>query len=139
MKMNSANVEYGGTLNMKRLPESELELMLIIWHAGEPITRIDIEKQLSDDRNIGATTILSFLSRLQEKGYVDIVKKGKNNLYTPKVKEKEYLQKESKSILKKIYQNSIKNFVTALYDGDSLTENDLEELQKFIDEKKAGR
>lgn len=123
---------------MKKLPESELELMLIIWHAEKPVTRMEIEERLSKDREIGATTILSFLSRLQEKGFVEVKKQGKNNLYIPIVDENEYLQKESKSILKRVYQNSIKNFVAALYDGDGLSQEDLDELEAFIEEKKAG-
>ena len=31
---------------MKRLPDSELELMMIIWDAGKPVTRTEIEERL---------------------------------------------------------------------------------------------
>ena len=47
---------------MKRLPDSELELMMIIWDAGRGITRNEIEERLPQDRRLSATTILSFLS-----------------------------------------------------------------------------
>ena len=33
---------------MKRLPDSELELMQIIWDAGHPVTRLEIEYQLPE-------------------------------------------------------------------------------------------
>lgn len=122
---------------MKKLPESELELMMIIWHAGRPVTRAEIESGLDEDRKLGATTVLSFLSRLQEKGFVKVTRQGKNNLYEPLVGEREYLKKESGSILKKLYRNSVRNFVAALYDGDQLSDKDLEELQTFLDEKRA--
>ena len=55
---------------MKRLPDSELELMMIIWDAGRPMSRNEIEEQLPGERQLSATTILSFLSRLQEKRFV---------------------------------------------------------------------
>lgn len=122
---------------MKKLPESELELMMIIWHAGRPVTRAEIESGLDEDRKLGATTVLSFLSRLQEKGFVKVTRQGKNNLYEPLIGEREYLKKESGSILKKLYRNSVRNFVAALYDGDQLSDKDLEELQAFLDEKRA--
>lgn len=122
---------------MKKLPESELELMMIIWHAGRPVTRAEIESGLDEDRKLGATTVLSFLSRLQEKGFVKVTRQGKNNLYEPLIGEREYLKKESGSILKKLYRNSVRNFVAALYDGDQLSDKDLEELQTFLDEKRA--
>ena len=57
---------------MKRLPDSELELMMIIWDAGRPVTRLEIEHQMPVDRQLSATTVLSFLSRLQDKGFVFI-------------------------------------------------------------------
>lgn len=121
---------------MKRLPESELELMMIIWNANKPVTRMEIEEQLDSSRKIGATTILSFLSRLEEKGFLQVTKSGKTNIYSPLIKEKEYLKKESGSILKRLYHNSITDFVSALADGDNLTSEDLDELQRFLDEKR---
>ena len=35
---------------MKRLPDSELELMMIIWDAGKPVTRTEIEERLPRER-----------------------------------------------------------------------------------------
>ena len=118
---------------MKRLPESELEIMMIIWEYKRPVNRMEIEERLKKD--IAAPTILSFLNRLETKGFVSVEKIGKINWYTPLIKEEEYLQKESRNILQKMYQNSLKNFVTALYDGDGITSQEMEELKAFIEEK----
>ena len=121
---------------MKRLPDSELELMMIIWRAERSVTRTDIEKELNEKRKLSPTAILSFLSRLEERGFLKIEKQGKSNLYTSIIKEQDYIRKESKSILQKMYRNSIKSFMTALYDGDNLSDEDIKELQNFIDEKR---
>ena len=118
---------------MKRLPESELEIMMIIWKYNRPVNRMEIEEHLKKD--VAAPTILSFLNRLEAKGFVSVEKIGKINWYTPLVKEEEYLQKESRNILRRMYQNSLKNFVTALYDGEGLSSQDLEDLKAFIEEK----
>ena len=67
---------------MKKLPDSELEIMLIIWEYDRPVTRFEIESKLDADRKLSPTTILSFLSRLQEKGFLDVRKDGKNNIYS---------------------------------------------------------
>lgn len=121
---------------MKRLPDSELELMMIIWDADRPVTRSEIEEELPAERKLSATALLSFLSRLEEKGFVCVRKEGRSNVYEPLVRKKEYLQKESRSIWKRLYQNSVGNFITALGQGDDLTEQDLEELQEFLDRKR---
>ena len=121
---------------MKRLPDSELELMMIIWDAGRPMSRNEIEEQLPGERQLSATTILSFLSRLQEKRFVQVRKEGRNNVYEPLVRKEDYLKQESRSIWKRLYQNSVGNFMAALGQGDELTDQDLDELQEFLDRKR---
>ena len=120
---------------MKRLPDSELEIMMIIWDLDKPVTRFEIEERMDAERKLSPTTILSFLSRLQEKGFLEAQKSGKNNVYLALVDKESYLQAESRSILKRIYQNSAKNFIAALYDGNSLSEEELKELEEYISEK----
>ena len=117
---------------MKRLPDSELEIMLIIWDLDRPVTRFEIEEQMDVERKLSPTTILSFLARLQEKGFLTVRKEGKNNVYAACVDKDSYMQTESRNILKRLYQNSAKNFLAALYDGNSLTDEDLKELEAYI-------
>lgn len=121
---------------MKRLPDSELEIMMIIWELGKPVTRFEIEENLDKERRLSPTTILSFLSRLQEKGFLEVQKEGKNNRYIALIDRDSYMQKESKVILKKLYNNSVKNFLASLYDGDNLSEEDLHELVVYLEEKR---
>lgn len=121
---------------MKRLPDSELEIMMIIWDFNKPVTRAEIEERLGKERKLSPTTILSFLSRLQEKGFLEIQKAGKNNVYLALIAKEDYMQTESRNILKRLYQNSAKNFLAALYDGDALTREELAELEEYISEKR---
>ena len=124
---------------MRRLPDSELEMMMIIWDVGRPVTRAEIEMQLPEERQLSATTILSFLSRLQEKGFVDVYREGKTNVYKAVVPKEKYLREESRSIWKRLYQNSVGNFMTAMGSGEELSEEDLDELQEFLDRERRER
>ncbi len=121
---------------MKRLPDSELEIMMIIWELDKPVTRMEIERNMEGDKKLSPTTILSFLSRLEEKGFVAVEKEGKNNVYIAMVDKEIYVQKESWNILKRLYQNSIKNFLTALFDSRELSDRELLELEEFVREKR---
>ncbi|MCM1145893.1 MAG: BlaI/MecI/CopY family transcriptional regulator [Clostridium sp.] len=123
-------------IRMKRLPDSELEIMMIIWELDRAVTRFEIEAQMGGERKLSPTTILSFLSRLQEKGFLEVKKAGKNNVYQALIDKDSYMQSESKSILKRLYQNSAKNFLAALYDGNQLSKEQLQELEDYISEKK---
>ena len=121
---------------MKKLPDGELELMMIIWDAEEPISRIEIEQRMDADKELTAGTILSYLSRLEEKGFVEREKRGKMNYYRPLVEKKLYLKETGRSILKRMFGGSLSNFATALYDGEELSSQDIEELRQFLDSKK---
>ena len=123
-------------MHMKRLPDSELEIMMIIWELDKPVTRMEIESHMAGEKKLSPTTILSFLSRLEEKGFVAVEKEGKNNVYIAMVDKEIYVQKESWNILKRLYQNSIKNFLTALFDSRELSERELMELEEFVREKR---
>lgn len=124
---------------MKRLPDSELEIMMIIWELDRPVTRFEIEERLLEERKLSPTTILSFLSRLQEKEFLKVQKNGKNNVYTALVSKESYMKTESKNILKRLYKNSARNFLAALYDGEKLSEEDIRELEDFISRKRKER
>lgn len=118
---------------MKRLPDSELELMLIIWEADEAVSRIYIQERLNKSKELAPTTILSFLSRLEAKGFLKVEKKGKNNFYYPLVSQGDYANNESKNILEKFFGNSIKNFIAQLNNAKSMDEEQIQELKDFLD------
>ena len=120
---------------MKRLPDAELELMMIIWEAKESITRIEITDNMKSDKEVVPSTILTLLSRLEKRGFVKVTKKGKVNYYTPLVEKDSYLIETSKGMLDRMFGGSLSDFVATLYKGREMSEEDLEELQAFIDSK----
>ena len=122
---------------MKRLSESELEIMLAIWKANEPVKSLYIGEVLSD-KGWAKTTVLNFLARLVDKGFLKCESQGKSNIYTPLVKEEDYMRLKNKSFLGKFYDNSIKNMVAELYQNQVISDDDLEELRQFIKEKSKG-
>lgn len=130
--LNSTNVEGGRT--MKRLPDSELDVMMAIWELNKKVTRIEIEGALNRGEEWSPTTILSLLSRLEKKGFVKVEKEGKQNVYEALISQEKYLQAESKSVLERMYNNSITNFMMALYSGKKPSKKQLDELQDLIDE-----
>ena len=48
----------------QRLPESELDIMLVLWNGTPPMTRPEIEKVINTKKKLASTTILSLLTRL---------------------------------------------------------------------------
>ena len=112
----------------QRLPESELDIMLVLWNNTPPMTRPEIEKVINTKKKLASTTILSLLTRLENKNFVEVTKQGKMNLYTPLVSQAH----ESQSVLEKLYGNSLKKFVTSLYHGKKISSEEVQDLSEFL-------
>ena len=98
------------------------------------MSRAEIESFVNRKKMLAPTTILSLLTRLEKKGFVSVRKEGKSNLYTALVGQGAYQQQEGRTVLEKLYGNSLKNFVAALYQGKSVSGNQLKELEEFLHE-----
>ena len=121
---------------MKKLPESELDIMLVIWDLSpdhpDGVCADTIISHLEKDWN--KTTVLNFLIRLCNREFISCKKSGRTNLYSPIVSKKEYLKEESGSFLRKLHHNSLTSLVASLYDGKNVSKDELEELKRFIEE-----
>lgn len=121
--------------SIKRLPDAELEIMLILWEAGQPVQRSYIDERLKGKKDWAVTTILKLLSRLIERGFVTVERQGqgKMNIYDAAISEQEYLEFESKTMLEKLYGNSVQALVTSLYNGKAIDDKDINDLREFLD------
>ena len=118
----------------QRLPESELDIMLVLWNHTPPMNRMEIEKVINTKKSLAPTTILSLLARLEAKNFLEVTKQGKMNLYTPLVSQSDYQAHESQSVLEKLYGNSLKKFVTSLYQGKKVSSEEIQDLSDFLKE-----
>lgn len=121
---------------IQKLPDSELDVMIALWNGHQEMTRSEIEEFMNQKKKLAPTTILTLLSRLEKKNFVSVKKEGKANLYSALVAQEEYQQQEGKHVLEKLYDNSLKNFVATLYQGKQIDQNDIEELESFLQELK---
>lgn len=119
---------------IKRLPESELDIMMIIWESNEAVTSAYVMEKLPEEKKWATTTVLNFLARLVDRGFLEITKQGRVNYYKPLIDENDYLQQESSTFLKKMHMGSLKSFVASLYDGSAISMEDLEELKNYVEE-----
>ena len=120
----------------KRLPESELEIMLAVWDGEGEVSAPQIMEAL--ERPLTASALHSYLKRLEEKGFLSCRKEGRVNWYAPLVSREAYQEQEGKNVLDKLYAGSLKRFAAALYDGGALKREDVSELRAYLDELEKG-
>ena len=114
----------------RHLPESELDIMLVIWNNPQAVSAPAILEGL--EKPLTASALHSYLKRLEEKGFLSCTKRGKMNTYTALVTREEYQRSAGSSMLKKLYNNSLSHFAAALYDGKQMKKEELEELQALL-------
>lgn len=117
----------------QRLPDGELEIMQIIWKHEPPVSRSVIEKELNRGRKLAPSTIITFLSRLCDRGFLSVEHQGRTNIYTPRVSQKEYLASESRSFLDRLYGGSLSAFAVSLCDS-GISKEEIEHLRKLLEE-----
>lgn len=118
---------------IRRLPDTELEVMQALWASDTPVLRTQLEERLAQTHPMATTTLLTLLSRLSEKGFVRVDKEGRKSLYAPLVTREDYLAAQSRSFIQKLCGGSLSTFASALCDS-GLSKEELEELRELLKE-----
>jgi len=124
--------------SLKKLPDAEFEVMKVVWANEPPITTPEIMKQLGNEKNWKIQSLVSFMVRLVEKGFLRSEKIGKERKYYPLVSMADYRKFETGNVVKQFHDNSFLNLVTTLYEDEALTNKDIDELLQWAKERREG-
>ncbi len=118
--------------NSFSISEAEYQVMKLIWDRA-PVSTKEVTEILADESSWKPKTIQTLLSRLVKKGAIGYKKEGRVLVYTPLIKEEDYVEQESSSFLNKFYDGALNSMVVNFLEQDKLTENDIDELKKILD------
>ena len=118
----------------RRLGDAELEIMLAVWEAGEPVTSPYVHEKLKGSRDWALPAVITSLNRLVEKGFLSCEKQGRGNRYRALVSEEDYKASEGRGILDRLYGSSCRSLVASLVDGGKIGKKELEDLRAYLDE-----
>ena len=121
---------------MKKLPDTEFEIMKAVWAIEPPISSYKIMQQLGDDNKWVIQVVISFLSRLVDRGFLRTEKIGRDRIYFPLVTREEYLEFETDNFIKQYHESSFINLINTLYKNKNLTDSDINELSEWFKERK---
>ena len=126
---------------MKKIPgisEAEHQVMKVIWR-DNPIVASEIINVLTDKTDWKPKTIKTLINRLLTKGVIGYEKTGRKYVYYPIVEEEDFIKTESRMFLKRIFGGAMKPMLVSMVENEDLTLDDLDELRKYIMEKKKGK
>ncbi|MCU4991530.1 BlaI/MecI/CopY family transcriptional regulator [Bacillus cereus] len=123
---------------MKELPkisEAELEVMKVLW-SNSPQTANEVIEALEVKMDWKPKTIRTLINRLVQKEAVAYHQdKGRLYSYYPLVSQDNYLQVETKSLLKRFYGAAFKPLLVNFLKEEKLSSEDINELKRILDEK----
>ncbi|MEI3245081.1 MAG: BlaI/MecI/CopY family transcriptional regulator [Lachnospiraceae bacterium] len=120
--------------DLPQISEAEFEVMKIVWkHA--PISTNDITDRLLRTTSWSPKTIQTLIKRLVIKEALTYEKQGRVFVYTPLVKENEYIDQKSTSFLKRYYDGDITAMLSSYIENDRLSETDIDHLRSLLSRK----
>lgn len=112
---------------LPQITESEYEIMKIVWKYY-PISTNEITQKLTQTTSWSPKTIQTLIKRLVTKGALTYEKQSRVFVYTPLVKENEYISQKSSSFLNRYYNGNITTMLSAFIENDSLSETEINDL-----------
>ena len=109
---------------------------MALWQAPPPATRQQIGRQL-ESRGWADGTLLSFLSRLEAKGWVQVTKESNRNVYTPTVTRRAYGVACMRQRLDTLFGGDLAAAVQALVSECGATPGQLARAAAVIEAKRA--
>ena len=116
---------------LSQITEAEYEVMKIVWKYA-PINTNGITEKLLATSSWSAKTIQTLIKRLVNKGALTYEKNSRVFVYTPLVKESEYISQESNSFLNRYYDGDITAMLSAYIENDKLSETEIETLRSLL-------
>lgn len=116
------------------LGDAELAVLRVLWDFG-PQTVRDVMERLHDrGRKVAYTTVLTFLSRLEQKGVVSSDKEDLAYVYRAKVSRERVTDTRVKAMLDELFDGAAGPAVLHLVENSPLSIDDLAKLRKLIND-----
>ncbi len=119
------------------ISDAEWKVMCVLWE-NHPLISSQIIKRL-ESTNWNPNTIHTLLSRLEKKKIIGVEKKSRFKEYYPLVSREECQIYETKSFVEKVYDGSMKMFLSSYINQDNISEDDIQYLKNLIEKKESNR
>ena len=116
-------------MNTPKVFESEYRFCLILWE-NEPIKSTELAKLCEAKLGWKKATTYTVIKRLTERGVI----KSENAVITSLVTKEEVQAAEVDEVVERTFEGNVPQFLAAFTRGRKLSKNEIDEIQKMIDE-----
>jgi BlaI family transcriptional regulator, penicillinase repressor len=116
------------------IPDSELDVLKVLWDRGESTVREVLETLRSAGRTWSYATVATLLDRLETKGVVTSDRSELAFVYKPVVSTQEVRQKRVSNLVEKLYQGEPGLLVLHLLKSHPLDARQAKEVRALLEE-----
>ena len=121
--------------NVRRLPDAEFDVMNVLWECNvSPVNTAYLMENVGKQKGWKAPTLISFLSRLEERGFIHSEKKGKERYYYADAVKEEYIRGVTIDFLSRYHSGSFVKMMDLMYGKSSMSSKELDEMLKWLQE-----
>lgn len=120
------------------LSANEWKLMNCLWQSA-PLTITELTALLKSDSGWSKNTIITMLSRLENKGAVRYECEKRAREYYPAVLKSDAAQAETERFLGKVFGGSLGLMVNAMVQSRALSKPELDELFEILEKARDGQ
>ncbi len=123
---------------LPRPTDAELDILRVLWDAGEATVR-DVQDAIGPDRKTGYTTTLKLLLIMLQKGLVMRDETRRTHVYRAAVPEHVTQQQLVNRLLDRAFKGSAARLVQHALETSSTTPEELAEIRRLINRRRGGR
>ncbi len=116
----------------QKIFDSEIKVMEMIWDR-EPISAKELSRLAADEIGWNKNTTYTVIKKLEAKGYINRTEPG--FVCTSLISREDVCKAETEGLVNKLFGGSKKALFSALLEDESLSDTDIEELKKMIEER----
>ena len=120
----------------ERISDAEHAVMEALWDKS-PLAAQEVAERVGPARGWTMATVKTLLGRLLAKGVIAAEEQGRRYRYRPLVARDDYLARESRRLIDRLFGGRLTPLVAHLAQRRRLTPEDLAELEALIRELKA--
>lgn len=122
--------------------ESEWKIMEILWDSKSPLTSSEVISRMKESSHMTPKMVRVLMNRLSRKGLLGYEVDSSDSRvyhYTPLRTREECLKDKSKKFTDCYFSGNKTNAMAALLQSLSLTDEQIEELERLLEESKEGK
>ena len=124
--------------NLPKPTEGELELLRVLWDKGSATVR-ELHEEVSQERELGYTTVLELLQIMTEKGLVQREEAGRAHIYRATASQEDTQSQLLRDLSERLFAGSAAQLAMHALSMEQASAEELQEIRKLIERKKEKR